>query len=561
MAIQQLDLGAVYNTLAQQRGLALREREAEQQGALNALQMARYQRESDEQARVQSELAKLNDPNLDEAGQISALARAYPELRAKQLFREGDYKIGPDGTIINGHTGEVVSRPPMLDSEATSATVPPPRTQVASAGSMPPPAPTQREGSPPPRPSANVPAVYQQTIDTHAERTGLSGGLIGRVFMAESGGRPDVVNGQTTSSAGAVGPMQTMPATLKNPGYGVQPARDGSVDEQFRVGTDYLAAMMKKYNGNQILALGAYNWGPGNVDNWLADGADMSKVPAETKAYIKKILGDDLGLPKQQTAEAPQQAPTQQPSGDEGFSRVRNPKGLGLTDPPTGMQWIARQRPDGSYETKVAPIPGMPDDRADKRAAENFDQETKLRTEHQNLVKGFDVAQTNYATMPELAADETGGSDIALVNAFFKTFAPDSTVMEGEFAAAAKAGGVPDRIVGLIDKALTGQMLTPQQRQELTTAAGRFYNQRKTSVEGANEKYTKLAQSYPGINADRVVINPIRELPKYEPKPKEEKKTEVAATPPDINGRVAGQTYQTPRGPAIWRGNGWELTK
>jgi hypothetical protein len=104
-------------------------------------------------------------------------------------------------------------------------------------------------------------------------------------------------------------------------------------------------------------------------------------------------------------------------------------------------------------------------------------------------------------------------------------------------------------------------MLTPQQRQELTTAAGRFYNQRKTSVEGANEKYTKLAQSYPGINADRVVINPIRELPKYEPKPKEEKKTEVAATPPDINGRVAGQTYQTPRGPAIWRGNGWELTK
>ena len=74
---------------------------------------------------------------------------------------------------------------------------------------------------------------------------------------------------------------------------------------------------------------------------------------------------------------------------------------------------------------------GDDQERADKQTAQSFDQETKLRTEHQSLTKGFDVAQTNYATMPELAADETGGSDIALVNAFFKTFAPDSTVMEG----------------------------------------------------------------------------------------------------------------------------------
>jgi hypothetical protein len=64
------------------------------------------------------------------------------------------------------------------------------------------------------------------------------------------------------------------------------------------------------------------------------------------------------------------------------------------------------------------------------------------------------------------------------------------------------------------------------------------------------------------VNADRVVINPIRDLPKYEPKPKEEKKVaEVAAAPPALEGRQVGQTYQTPRGPAIWRGNGWELTK
>jgi hypothetical protein len=224
--------------------------------------------------------------------------------------------------------------------------------------------------------------------------------------------------------------------------------------------------------------------------------------------------------------------------------------------------WVGRRRADGSIEKKVAPMPGAPDERADKRADENFDQESKLRTEHQKAVGTFEIAQTNYATMPELAADDSGGSDIALVNAFYKTFAPDSNVQEGEFAIAGKAAGLPDRIIGLFDRALTGQVLNDTQRQELITAAGRFYNQRRAAVEGANERFTKLAKSYPGVNADRVVINPIRDMPKYEPKPKEEKRAaEVAAAPPALEGRQVGQTYQTPRGPAIWRGNGWELTK
>jgi hypothetical protein len=558
MAIQQLDLGAVYNTLAQQRSLGLQAQQAQQQGQMNALQMARYQREDDKAQRQQSALSKLSNPNLDEAGRRSILGEAFPEYLAKQTFQGGDYKIAPDGTVIDGNTGQVVSRPQILDGEPTQVSAPQasPRPTLAPGGHGPVPMPVQREELPAARPSANVPAVYQPIIDMHAERTGLDSDLIGRVFMKETGGRAEVVNGQKVSPAGAEGPMQTMPDTLKDPGYGVPPAKDGSVDEKFRVGTDYLAAMMKKYNGNKVLAVGAYNWGPGNVDKWIAGGADMSKVPAETKGYVKDILGDDLGLPKQQTqqtAAAPSQAPQ---AGDEGFSRVRNLKALGLPDAPTGMQWVGRMRPNGSIETKVAPMPGAPDDRADKRGAETFDQETKLRTEHQNLVKGFDVAQTNFATMPELAADETGGSDIALVNAFYKTFAPDSTVMEGEFASAGKAAGLPDRIVGLFEKAMTGQVLTPQQRQELTTAAGRFYNQRKASVEGANEKYTKLAQSYPGVNADRVVISPIRDLPKYEPKPKAETKVASAGEIPTFSSPTDAGLAALPSGAQFRDPNG-----
>jgi Fe-S cluster assembly iron-binding protein IscA len=108
--------------------------------------------------------------------------------------------------------------------------------------------------------------------------------LAAAVEQVESGGREDAV-----SPKGAVGPMQTMPTTLTDPGFGVRPAQNDSPEEMRRVGQDYLAAMLRKYNGNLDHALAAYNWGPGNADKWIAEGADPSKLPKETREYIPKV--------------------------------------------------------------------------------------------------------------------------------------------------------------------------------------------------------------------------------------------------------------------------------
>lgn len=109
------------------------------------------------------------------------------------------------------------------------------------------------------------------------------------VMQVESGGNPSAV-----SSKGAVGTMQTMPGTLRDPGYGVAPARDNSPAELERVGKDYLGAMLRQY-ADPRAALAAYNWGPGNVDNALraAGGnvdAMLASAPAETRAYVPKVL-------------------------------------------------------------------------------------------------------------------------------------------------------------------------------------------------------------------------------------------------------------------------------
>lgn len=110
----------------------------------------------------------------------------------------------------------------------------------------------------------------------------------------ESHHNPNAVGKYIPGQGSAQGSMQTMPATLKDPGFGVTPAKDNSPAEMARVGRDYLEAMVKKFP-NQATALAAYNWGVGNVEKLLAKNVApgspqfIAALPAETQNYIKAI--------------------------------------------------------------------------------------------------------------------------------------------------------------------------------------------------------------------------------------------------------------------------------
>jgi hypothetical protein len=114
--------------------------------------------------------------------------------------------------------------------------------------------------------------------------------LINAVIQVESSGRADAV-----SPKGARGLMQLMPGTLQDPGFGIAPAKDDSNLENIRVGTEYLQAMLNKYNGNLNYALAAYNWGPGNTDQWIADGADPAKLHDDAARLARGAGGHLLG--------------------------------------------------------------------------------------------------------------------------------------------------------------------------------------------------------------------------------------------------------------------------
>jgi hypothetical protein len=129
-------------------------------------------------------------------------------------------------------------------------------------------------------------SVQQQSYTAENKETfSASPNLIQSIVDVESGGREDAV-----SPMGALGRMQVMPATARNPGFGVKPAQDFSSQELERVGQDYFNAMLNRYDGDKRLALIAYNMGPGAADRWLARGANNLELPSETQAYVPNVL-------------------------------------------------------------------------------------------------------------------------------------------------------------------------------------------------------------------------------------------------------------------------------
>lgn len=110
-------------------------------------------------------------------------------------------------------------------------------------------------------------------------------------MQSESGGkRYDKSGNLTESPKGALGEYQVMPKTAKNPGFGIQPAKDDSPEELARVGREYLDVMIKRYDGDLAKMWGAYNAGPGTVDELVKQyGNDwLSQAPKETQDYVQK---------------------------------------------------------------------------------------------------------------------------------------------------------------------------------------------------------------------------------------------------------------------------------
>jgi Rod binding domain-containing protein len=116
---------------------------------------------------------------------------------------------------------------------------------------------------------------FIKLISETADRHGLDPTLIAAVITQESGGNPMAV-----SPAGARGLMQLMPKTGDS--LGVDDPFDPS--QNIEGGTKYLKNLLDHFDGDETLALAAYNAGPSAVKRY-------GKVPpyAETRDYVRSV--------------------------------------------------------------------------------------------------------------------------------------------------------------------------------------------------------------------------------------------------------------------------------
>lgn len=117
--------------------------------------------------------------------------------------------------------------------------------------------------------------AYRDEIANAARQFGVEEAVVRAVIHAESAFNPAAV-----SHAGAQGLMQLMPATARR--FGVTDSFDAS--QNIQGGVQYLAWLLRRFNGNLTLAAAGYNAGEGAVDR-------HGGVPPyrETQNYVVRV--------------------------------------------------------------------------------------------------------------------------------------------------------------------------------------------------------------------------------------------------------------------------------
>lgn len=218
---------------------------------------------------------------------------------------------------------------------------------------------------------------------TFSSMYGLPPGLLAAVISKGEASGPTAI-----SPTGNKGVAQLSDELIKE--YGISDPFNPA--QSINGGARYLATLLKQFHNNPVLAVAAYNAGPGAVQR---AGGDLTKLPAETQAYVTRVLGAAAqpggvggGMPQQphQPAQPPHAPPPPPPP-----PRVATPQQVGQAATQMydkGYAGVGFDAAWGAISQKLTAAGATPQDlQAAQQAVRQHVQQTQAAAQKQQVIQ------------------------------------------------------------------------------------------------------------------------------------------------------------------------------
>lgn len=139
----------------------------------------------------------------------------------------------------------------------------------------------------------HFPTLYFDLVDYYSKISGVEPFLVLSVMKRES-----AFNKEAVSSAGAMGLLQMLPSLAKELDPNIEKNNLKNPNDNIKVAVKHLSDLYKKYNGNLVYMLAAYNAGEEALTRWQKWYGERLNTKefiesisyAETRDYVKAVL-------------------------------------------------------------------------------------------------------------------------------------------------------------------------------------------------------------------------------------------------------------------------------
>jgi soluble lytic murein transglycosylase-like protein len=328
------------------------------------------------------------------------------------------------------------------------------------------------------------------------------GGTFAKMLQIESGGNPNAV-----SSKGATGIAQIMPATARDPGFGLQNIFDFAKVKGIQVpdtsdatlqtllrnpdvnagfGEVYFNKMKALNGGNEQLAAASYNAGPGAVQK----AGGVPNIP-ETQNYVNKLgLGSDQPQVQPAAYQTPPVPPAQQGPDAQELLRIINDPSFQFANP------MQQKMVVDMFQRATAQAAPM-------QAIELQKAQLELKN-LQNPQPEYDTVTGKDGSV--FRFDKHSGKLDTLYGAQPEPLKPTADIQEYEYAVAqAKKAGVPQEQIPSFDQWTIQQKKAGASSVNIDQKAENAFD--KKLAEGQAEIFNTMATEGMNARADIAVID------------------------------------------------------